>query len=505
MKKLLIIWLLSIYFSLSLLSQQTEALDNTYDLDFKEFVSYSDSLLLLWYRQHASFNKELEQELFSIDTSAAPFFSDEVILTQLNRMNSYIEMTFNPITKQYIEFYSKKRRKIVSYMLGNSEYYFPYFEEALDQYGLPLELKYLPIIESALNPRAVSRARAVGLWQFILPTGKLYGLKVTSFIDERMDVIKSSDAAARYLRDLFNVFQDWQLALAAYNCGPGNVNKAIKRSGKNTFWGIYNYLPRETRGYVPAFIGAAYTFHYYKELNIVPRQTYMPKKVDTIYVNKMLHLRQVSELLNIPFELLQLLNPQYKKDIIPALPDQPLPLYLPIEYISSFIALGDSIYKYKDSLFFKTIRPSEYVANSYGNMQEVAIYHKVKSGETLHTIARKYRVSAKDIASWNHISTKKPLKVGKTIVIYVLRKKEEPKSPSNSTDVSRLVPLNSADSIAQPPITNNTPQAHIVRQGDTLFSIAKQYNVSIEELCKINNISNSSHIKVGQKLLLPNK
>lgn len=231
----------------------------------------------------------------------------------------------------------------------------------------------------------------------------------------------------------------------------------------------------------------------------------MPKKVDTIYVNKMLHLRQVSELLNIPFELLQLLNPQYKKDIIPALPDQPLPLYLPIEYISSFIALGDSIYKYKDSLFFKTIRPSEYVANSYGNMQEVAIYHKVKSGETLHTIARKYRVSAKDIASWNHISTKKPLKVGKTIVIYVLRKKEEPKSPSNSTDVSRLVPLNSADSIAQPPITNNTPQAHIVRQGDTLFSIAKQYNVSIEELCKINNISNSSHIKVGQKLLLPNK
>lgn len=266
MKKLLIIWLLSIYFSLSLLSQQTEALDNTYDLDFKEFVSYSDSLLLLWYRQHASFNKELEQELFSIDTSAAPFFSDEVILTQLNRMNSYIEMTFNPITKQYIEFYSKKRRKIVSYMLGNSEYYFPYFEEALDQYGLPLELKYLPIIESALNPRAVSRARAVGLWQFILPTGKLYGLKVTSFIDERMDVIKSSDAAARYLRDLFNVFQDWQLALAAYNCGPGNVNKAIKRSGKNTFWGIYNYLPRETRGYVPAFIGAAIHFIITKNL-----------------------------------------------------------------------------------------------------------------------------------------------------------------------------------------------------------------------------------------------
>ncbi len=504
MKKALTIWFLNLCLSSLLFSQQTETLDTTYDLDFKEFVSYSDSLLLLWFSQHASFNKELEQELFSSDTSAAPFFSDEVILTQLNRMNSYIEMTFNPITKQYIEFYSKKRRKLVSYMLGNSEYYFPYFEEALDRYGLPLELKYLPVIESALNPRAVSRAKAVGLWQFILPTGKLYGLKVTSFIDERMDVIKSSDAAARYLRDLFNVFQDWQLALAAYNCGPGNVNKAIKRSGKNTFWGIYNYLPRETRGYVPAFIGAAYTFHYYKELNILPRQTYMPKKVDTVYVNKMLHLRQVSEVLNIPFELLQLLNPQYKKDIIPALPDQPLPLYLPIEYISSFIALGDSIYKYKDSLFFKTIRPSEYVANSYGNMQEVAIYHKVKNGETLQTIAQKYRVSANDIASWNQISKKRPLKAGKTIVIYVLRKKEETKSTTDSISVSTPINLNSSDTIAQATIANNIPKTHIVRQGDTLFSISKQYNVSIEELCRLNNISNSSHIKVGQKLLLPN-
>ncbi|MCX7862359.1 MAG: LysM peptidoglycan-binding domain-containing protein [Bacteroidales bacterium] len=505
MKKAFIILFFFITGYTSTIGQQNDTIEDTFDLDFKEFTEHADSILLLWYKQHLPFNREIEQNIFDNDTASPPYFSDEIILTQLNRMNSYIEMTFNTITKQYIDFYSKKRRKLVSYMLGNSEYYFPYFEEALDRYGLPLELKYLPIIESALNPRAISRARAVGLWQFILPTGKLYGLKVTSFIDERMDVIKSSDAAARYLRDLYNVFQDWHLVLAAYNCGPGNVNKAIKRSGKNNYWGIYKYLPRETRGYVPAFIGAAYTFHYYKELNIIPRKTFMPNKVDTIYVHKMLHLKQVSELLQIPLELLQILNPQYKKDIIPALPEQPLPLYLPVEYISNFIALGDSVYKYKDTLFFKAIRPSTYVINNYANMQEVAIYHKVKKGETLQSIARKYNVSSSDIASWNHISKKRPLKVGKTIVIYVLRKKEEVKSiPTNINSVDSTNTIVKTDSMAQE-FNKEIPKTHIVRQGDTLFSIAKQYNVSVDELCRINNISNASHIKIGQKLILPSR
>ncbi len=474
---------------------QTDTIENKFETDFAEFKAHTDSMLLLWYKQNVSFNNCLEIDFFSNDTTASPYFSDEIILTQLNRMNSYIEMTFNPITKQYIEFYSKKRRKLVSYMLGNSEYYFPIFEEALDRYGLPLELKYLPVIESALNPKAISRAKAVGIWQFILPTGKLYGLKVTSFIDERMDVIKSSDAAARYLRDLYNVFQDWHLALAAYNCGPGNVNKAIKRSGKNTYWGIYNFLPRETRGYVPAFIGAAYTFHYHKDLNIVPRKTFLPKNVDTIYVSKMLHLKQVSEILEIPFELLQLLNSAYKKDIIPALPEQPLPLYLPVEYISKFISLGDTIYHYKDSIFFKSVRPNLYAYGSKGNIEEIAITHKVKSGETLQSIAKKYNVSSSDIASWNNISKKRPLKAGNNIVIYVIRKKEEPKD-------STIVKTNDKTQNTEP---NSTPKYHIVRQGDTLYSISKLYNTSIEEIKEINNITNSSHIKVGQKLYLPTK
>ncbi len=474
---------------------QTDSVYSNFEQDYTEFQSHADSMLLLWYHQNASFNNELETELFSIDTTASTYFSDEIIVTQLNRMNSYIEMTFNHITKQYIEFYSKKRRKSVAYMLGNSEYYFPYFEEALDRYGLPLELKYLPVIESALNPRAVSRARAVGIWQFILPTAKLYGLKITSFTDERMDIIKSSDAAARYLRDLYNVFQDWHLALAAYNCGPGNVNKAIKRSGKQTYWGIYKYLPRETRGYVPAFIGAAYTFHYYKELNITPKKTFLPKNVDTIYVNNMLHLKQVSELLQIPYELLQLLNSVYKKDIIPATPEKPFPLYLPVEYISKFITLGDSVYRYKDSIFFKAIRPNFYAERYNGNIEEVAIIHKVKSGETLQSIAKKYKVSASDIASWNNISKKRPLRAGKNITIYIIRKKE---TANDSTHVQVK---------NEPSYKYNTskPNYHIVKQGDTLYSISKLYNISIAELKKLNNITNSSHIKIGQKLYISSK
>ncbi len=484
---------------------QVDSSINSSEIDFKEFENFTDSLLHLWYKQNAPFNKELESSFFTNDTSTAPFFSDEVTLTQMNRMNTYIEMTYNNITKQYIDFYARKRRNLVSYMLGNSEYYFPYFEEALDRYGLPLELKYLPVIESALNPRAYSRARAVGLWQFILPTGKLYNLKVTSFIDERMDLMKASDAAARYLRDLYNVFQDWHLAIAAYNCGPGNINRAIKRSGKTTYWGMYNYLPRETRGYVPAFIAAAYTFHYYKELNITPRKTYMPSKVDTVYVNKMLHLRQVSDLLKVPIELIEILNPQYKKDIIPALPEQPLPLYLPIEHISEFIALGDSVYKYKDTLLFRSIRPSSYITASNSNMEEVAVYHKVKNGETLASIAKKYHVTVSELKSWNNIRGKHPVvKKGRNLVIFVMRKKTTPapKDNINPTDSLKQEVVVPKDTIKKENVALK-PSYHTVKQGDTLYSIAKLYNVAIEDLCKENNISKTSAIKVGQRINLP--
>ena len=253
----LIFLLMSASYSFSQVEQDDTTFVNV-ETDFQDFSRNLDSMLTLWYVQ-GSINGSTKDTVYNTDTTGLSHFTPEVYKELLGRMNTYIEMTYNDIVEKYIEFYAVKRRKQVELMLGMSEYYFPIFEEALDRYGLPLELKFLPIIESALNPRAISRAGASGLWQFMYTTGKLYKLNVTSFVDDRQDPVKASDAAARYLRDLYEIYHDWQLVIAAYNCGPGNINKAIKRTGKTTYWGIYERLPKETRGYVPAFIGAAYS------------------------------------------------------------------------------------------------------------------------------------------------------------------------------------------------------------------------------------------------------
>ncbi|MCX7954171.1 MAG: LysM peptidoglycan-binding domain-containing protein [Bacteroidales bacterium] len=513
-KKVIIILLIISCLILKLIGQEEDTTLQIYKLeiekDFEEYSKYVDSLILDWYNQYNFFSSDLTQPEQDTDSSYIPYFSDDIIKFQLDKMNSYIEMTFNNITKNYIYLYAYKKRKFVSYLLGLSEYYFPYFEEALDRYGLPLELKYLPIIESALNPRAVSRAKAVGLWQFILSTGKLCGLKVNSFVDERMDPIKSSDAAARYLRDLYNIFNDWHLALAAYNCGPLNVQKAIRRSGKTTFWGIYRYLPRETRGYVPAFIGAAYTFHYYNELKITPKKLMIPQKVDTIFVKKWTHFKQISEVLNIRYELIKFLNPQYKKDIIPASNDNKLPLILPIENIMSFIALEDSIYKYKDSLFFASIKPSSY--SNYSFFDEEAIIHRVKKGETIYSIAKRYGVKVSDIREWNNLKSNY-LKPNKRIVIYVMKKKPENKfistvnSDTTLTSVKDTIHVIDTTSIVIRKNINESKKSeeriiYTVKKGDTLYSISSKFNVSISELCEKNNIKSINKIKVGQKLII---
>ena len=271
-----VLGLISLFFLFSFSSvAQTNNEDTTFispEIDFQDFSRNLDSMLTLWYVQ-GSINPTGNGNNFSLtnDTTTFPFYSDEMYVDRLARMNTYFEMTYNDIVRKYIEFYSIKRRRQVEVMLGLSEYYFPIFEQALDKHGLPLELKFLPIIESALNPRAISRAGASGLWQFMYTTGKIYKLNVSSFIDDRQDPVKASEAAARYLKDLYDIYHDWQLVIAAYNCGPGNVNKAIKRTGKTTYWGIYDRLPRETRGYVPAFIAAAFTMTNYKELRLTPR------------------------------------------------------------------------------------------------------------------------------------------------------------------------------------------------------------------------------------------
>ena len=253
-----------------------------------------DSIVVSYFiKKSIEQKKELSKEL---DSLFIPEPSDSVVEQRLNDINSYIPLDYNDKTKAFIKMYTRHKRELVPYLLGLSEYYFPMFEAELDKQGMPLELKYVPVIESALKPRAVSRAGAVGLWQFMYGTAKMNGLTITSYIDERRDPLQSSKAATKYLKDLYGMFGDWQLAIAAYNCGPGNVNKAIRRSGgKTNFWEIYNYLPRETRGYVPAFIAAVYVFHYHEEHNIGIAELELPRLVDTVMLSDKVHLADVAE------------------------------------------------------------------------------------------------------------------------------------------------------------------------------------------------------------------
>lgn len=345
--------------------------------------------------------------------------NDSIYADRLNRLQTIIQMTYNDVTKQFIERYANRHRRLISNMLGLSTYYMPMIENALDKYNMPQELKYLPIIESAFNPKAVSRVGAKGLWQFMFKTAKSYGLKANSYIDERFDPLKSTHAAIRYLRDLYNFFQSWDLAIAAYNCGPGNVKKAIIRSGgKTNFWQIYRYLPRETRGYIPAFIAANYIMNYYEEHGITPMQPTLPIATDTIHVSKNLHFSQVAELCDIEMEALRAMNPQYIRDIIPG-KSETCVLRLPNETITSMLTLGDTIYKHKQEQFFpeNQLAQLEKSVKLNDGGRSNSKRHKVRNGETLSTIARKYGVSVKQIMKANGMRSTR-IRAGRYINIY---------------------------------------------------------------------------------------
>lgn len=349
-----------------------------------------------------------------------PTFSDSVYIDRLSRMPTIMEMPYNEIIRKFIDLYTGKLRNQVSFMLSACNFYMPIFEEALDAYGLPLELRYLPIIESALNPSAVSRAGASGLWQFMLTTGKLYGLQSNSLVDERRDPIKATWAAARYLKDMYNIYKDWNLVIAAYNCGPGTINKAIRRSGgKTDYWEIYNYLPKETRGYVPAFIAANYVMTYYCKHNICPMETNIPHATDTVQVDKNLHFLQIADICGTELDEIKSLNPQYKKNIIPG-ESQPQTLRLPIQAISTFINRQDTIYEHRKAELFKNRRVVSVADRSYGKGTAGSgdlIYHRIKNGENLGSIARKYGVSVKQIQRWNGMSNTR-ISAGKRLKIY---------------------------------------------------------------------------------------
>lgn len=344
--------------------------------------------------------------------------SDSLYMARLALLPHVIELPYNAYVRSMIEVYTQKRRDLLSYMLGAGNYYFPIFEQALDVRDMPLELKYLPVIESALNVTAISPMGAAGLWQFMIGTGRLYGLEVNSLIDERMDPVKSTDAATRFLKDLYKVYGDWHLAIAAYNCGPGNVNKAIRRSGgKRDFWAIYPYLPRETRGYVPIFIAANYAMNYAREHNICPEETEMPLLVDTVMVTNRIHFEQLSEVLGVPKEQIRKLNPQYRRDIIPG-DIRPYSLCLPLKYATAYVENCDSVCAYKaDELINNRRKEIEIYRSSAPGGSGNLIYHKVRSGETLGHIALKYGTSASKIRQWNNISGSR-IYVGQRLRIY---------------------------------------------------------------------------------------
>lgn len=390
---------------------------------YEGFSNNLDSLLNLWYIQQAldtnNFVDGVEIDSVGIHSN----IPDSVYINRLAQINSIIDLPFNSIVRSYINVYTQKKRDRVEVMLGLTDYYFPIFEEILDLYQLPTELRMLPVIESALNPRAVSRVGATGLWQFMYGTGRMYKLTINSYIDERRDPIASSHAAARFLKDLYSIYKDWTLVIAAYNCGPGNVNKAIRRSGgKRNYWDIYYYLPRETRGYVPAFIAATYALTYHKEHNLNPIAMNLPLVSDTIMVNDMLHLNQVAEVLNMPISTLRDLNPQYKMDIIPA-KGKSYVLRIPMESVGQYIDNEQKIFAYKDSVYFNPnnrIDPAKFKSSYQYDVPSGSkkLVYRVKEGDVLGTIARRHGVSVSQLRSWNNIRGN-IIRVGQKLTIYV--------------------------------------------------------------------------------------
>ena len=444
-------------------------------------VEVSDSLLNIWYTHKIA--SDDQSEIYDMDSvkfeSNVP---DEVYIERLKKMNSFIPLPYNDIVKNYIILYSEKMPTKMSHILGLCRYYMPIFEETFNKYGIPEELKAMAIIESALNPRAVSRVNAKGMWQFMYSTAKMYGLHIDSFVDERFDPVKSADAAARYLKDAYKIFGDWNLAIASYNCGAGNVNRAIRRSGgKRGFWDIWPYLPRETRGYGPAFVGALYTITYYKEHGIRPENVGIPPHIDTLKISRQLHLRQVADLTEAPLEELKNLNPQYVHEIIPG--DREYILRIPYEYTDAFIEKEDTIYRHKTEEYFNPTAIKKIKDGGDGER----ITYKVKSGDTLGKIAGMYRCSVANIKRWNNLKSTN-IRVGQRLVIY-----RGGKSSGSSVSSS-----SSATSQSSAPASSGA-STYTVKSGDTLSGIAARHGVSVANLKSWNGLT-SNNIKVGQKL-----
>ena len=453
----------------------------------------SDSLLNLWYVQ----KKVAQSEEDYYDMDSVRFQSnvpDSVYIERIKQMNSFITLPYNDIVKNYIIKYSEKMPGSIGKILGLSEYYMPIFQELFSQYDMPEELRAMAVIESAMNPLAVSRVGAKGMWQFMYSTAKIYGLHIDSFVDERLDPIKSAHAAAQYLQDAYEIFGDWNLAIASYNCGAGNVNKAIRRSGgKRAFWDIWPYLPRETRGYVPAFVGALYTMNYYKEHGIRPVAVATPEHVDTFHINKMLHLKQVSELTGAPLEDLKNLNPQYRHEIIPGNERQYI-LRLPYKYTNAFLENEDSLYRHKADVYFNPVTIKKIKDGGDGER----IVYRVKSGDYLGKIAINHGTTVAKIKKWNNLKTN-DIRVGQRLIIY-----RGGRVPASVQTTTQAKPAQSATQ-TKPAQTIPAGTGYIeytVKSGESLYLIAKKFpGVSAQNIMDFNGIG--SNIKPGMKLKIP--
>lgn len=532
MKKLLFLPLLGflflfpVYHSYGQVKQTIDSSSKAFDFIKDDFiVAALDSLANSKYFEgyETASDHELEN-VFGFNLGFVPVYSDSVYYQRMKKLDaaSPINYTYNQYVRDYIELYAVRKRALTERVMGLAQIYFPMFEEYLDRFNMPLELKYLAIVESALNPEAKSRVGATGLWQFMYGTGKMYDLNVTSFVDDRRDPIRSTIAACEHMTDLYKMYKDWLLVLAAYNSGAGNVNKAIRRSGgKMDFWQIRPFLPIETRGYVPAFIGVSYVMTYASEHNLRPVNPRIRHyEIDTVTVKDLLTFKQIADNISVPIEDLQFLNPSFKAGVIPAVDKKSYTLRLPKKYVASFVNNEAQLYALRAQ---KTVEQEELV--SMMKTVTEAEYHKVKRGENLGLISQKYHCSVNELKKWNHLRSTK-LSVGQRIIVrperletqYASAKKPVKKdlTPVKSAE-TKAVDTKTEETLAavdtsvtkvvvekEKPLARTEEIRHKVKSGETLNQIALKNNVTVAEIKDWNNLKNTV-IHPGDELIIGRK
>lgn len=500
--------------SAQLINEQQNVVPDTYD----PIAATLDSLVTLSYIQRMNSNSAYGFTSSNFRPFEVPTYSADVYQKRMDKIQTQIPLCYNSMVKDYIDMYAIRKRGLTERVMGLSNLYFPMYEQVLDQQGLPVEFKYLSIVESALNPMAVSHCGATGLWQFMLATGKLYNLKINSMIDERRDPEKSTYAACQYFKDMYAIYNDWLLVIAAYNCGAGNVNKAIARSGgKRTFWEICDYLPKETRGYVPAFIAVTYLMSYPAEHNlspVTPALTYF--EADTVMVDQKVSLKSIADATNTPLEMIQYLNPIYKRGIVPDA-DEPMVVKLPSNKINAYLANLSSIYKPADDSYTATFASNGKVDIEPSNGDLIKKTHKVKSGEHLQNIANRYSCSVNELKKWNRLKSNR-LMAGQRLTVYVQEKKAPSKvveiknssKPANLAVVKATTDTALANTVAKTNVVNQSNDSnttsgsrfvyHVVAPGDTLWKIAQRYEgMTVQQIKEINKLQ-SNELKVGTRI-----